>query len=92
MLNAIEDGKSAGNGQMAGGLYTGEDAEDVANFVAKAVGATEAPGGRASRAAQRASRASRPAAETDSANVHFRTLHGRFRVPPEQVLTYAPLR
>ena len=34
---------SAGNGQMAGGLYTGEDAEDVANFVAKAVGATEAP-------------------------------------------------
>ena len=43
VLNAIEDGKSAGNGQMAGGLYTGEDAEDVANFVAKAVGATEAP-------------------------------------------------
>ena len=43
MLNAIENGKSAGNGQMAGGLYTGEDAEDVANFVAKAVGATEAP-------------------------------------------------
>ena len=28
---------------MAGGLYTGEDAEDVANFVAKAVGSTEAP-------------------------------------------------
>ena len=43
VLNAIENGKSAGNGQMAGGLYTGEDAEDVANFVAKAVGATEAP-------------------------------------------------
>ena len=43
VLNAIENGKSAGNGQMAGGLYTGEDAEDVANFVAKAVGSTEAP-------------------------------------------------
>jgi mono/diheme cytochrome c family protein len=43
VLNAIENGKSAGNGQMAGGLYTGEDAEDVANFVAKAVGSDEAP-------------------------------------------------
>jgi hypothetical protein len=32
---------------MAGGLYTGEDAEDVANFVAKAVGSTEAPSGAA---------------------------------------------
>ena len=45
VLNAIKDGKSAGNGQMAGGLYTGEDAEDVANFVAKAVGSTEQAGG-----------------------------------------------
>jgi mono/diheme cytochrome c family protein len=43
VLNAIENGKSAGNGQMAGGLYTGQDAEDVANFVAKAVGSTETP-------------------------------------------------
>jgi mono/diheme cytochrome c family protein len=43
VLNAIENGKSAGNGQMAGGLYTGEDAEDVANFVAKAVGSNEQP-------------------------------------------------
>jgi mono/diheme cytochrome c family protein len=43
VLNAIENGKSAGNGQMAGGLYTGEDAEDVANFVAKAVGSIETP-------------------------------------------------
>ena len=43
MLNAIEEGRARGNGQMAGGLYTGEDAEDVANFVAKAVGATEPP-------------------------------------------------
>ena len=45
VLNAIKNGKSAGNGQMAGGLYTGEDAEDVANFVAKAVGSDEAPAG-----------------------------------------------
>ena len=41
VLNAIENGRSRGNGQMAANLYTGEDAEDVANFVAKAVGATE---------------------------------------------------
>ena len=45
MLDAIENGRARGNGQMAGGLYTGADAEDVANFVAKAVGQTEAPGG-----------------------------------------------
>ena len=38
VLDAIENGRARGNGQMAGGLYTGEDAEDVANFVAKAVG------------------------------------------------------
>jgi mono/diheme cytochrome c family protein len=47
VLDAIENGRARGNGQMAGGLYTGEDAEDVANFVAKAVGATEAPSGSA---------------------------------------------
>jgi mono/diheme cytochrome c family protein len=41
VLDAIENGRSRGNGQMAADLYTGEDAEDVANFVAKAVGATE---------------------------------------------------
>jgi mono/diheme cytochrome c family protein len=45
VLNAIEDGRARGDGQMAGGLYTGEDAEDVANFVAKAVGSTEQAGG-----------------------------------------------
>ena len=45
VLNAIENGKSEGNGQMAGGLYTGQDAEDVAEFVAKAVGQTEEGGG-----------------------------------------------
>jgi mono/diheme cytochrome c family protein len=47
VLDAIENGRARGNGQMAGGLYTGEDAEDVANFVAKAVGSTEAPSGSA---------------------------------------------
>jgi mono/diheme cytochrome c family protein len=40
VLNAIEQGRARGNGQMAAELYTGEDAEDVANFVAKAVGQT----------------------------------------------------
>jgi mono/diheme cytochrome c family protein len=46
VLDAIENGRARGNGQMAGGLYTGADAEDVANFVAKAVGQTgEAAGG-----------------------------------------------
>jgi mono/diheme cytochrome c family protein len=45
VLDAIENGRARGAGQMAGGLYTGEDAEDVANFVAKAVGQTEAAGG-----------------------------------------------
>jgi mono/diheme cytochrome c family protein len=41
VLDAIEEGRSRGNGQMAGGLYTGGDAEDVASFVAKAVGQSE---------------------------------------------------
>jgi mono/diheme cytochrome c family protein len=45
VLNAIENGRARGNGQMAAGLYTGQDAEDVANFVAKAVGQTAQPGG-----------------------------------------------
>ena len=40
VLNAIKNGKAAGNGQMAANLYTGQDAEDVANYVAKAVGQT----------------------------------------------------
>ncbi len=40
MLDAIEKGRSRGSGQMAAGLYTGEDAEDVAAYVAKAVGQT----------------------------------------------------
>ena len=43
--NAIENGRAAGNGQMAAQLYTGQDAEDVANFVAKAVGQTQQQSG-----------------------------------------------
>jgi mono/diheme cytochrome c family protein len=45
VLDAIEKGRSAGNGQMAANLYTGQDAEDVASFVAKATGATGAASG-----------------------------------------------
>jgi mono/diheme cytochrome c family protein len=41
VLDAIENGRARGNGQMAADLYTGEDAEDVAAFVAKAVGAAD---------------------------------------------------
>ena len=40
VLDAIENGRARGNGQMAARLYVGQDAEDVANFVAKAVGQT----------------------------------------------------
>jgi mono/diheme cytochrome c family protein len=42
VLDAIENGRARGNGQMAANLYVGQDAEDVANFVAKAVGQTGA--------------------------------------------------
>jgi mono/diheme cytochrome c family protein len=45
VLDAIENGRARGNGQMAAGLYTGSDAEDVAAFVAKATGATEPQSG-----------------------------------------------
>lgn len=41
VLDAIQNGRSRGNGEMAANLYTGQDAEDVASFVAKAVGATQ---------------------------------------------------
>jgi len=41
VLDAIQNGRARGNGQMAADLYEGQDAVDVANFVAKAVGATE---------------------------------------------------
>ena len=40
VLDAIKNGRSKGNGQMAAGLYQGKDAEDVAAYVAKAVGQT----------------------------------------------------
>ena len=40
VLDAIEKGRARGAGQMAAGLYQGEDAEDVAAYVAKAVGQT----------------------------------------------------
>ena len=45
VLDAIENGRAQGNGQMAAGLFAGQEAEDVANFVAKAVGQTETEGG-----------------------------------------------
>ena len=40
VLDAIKNGRARGAGQMATGLYEGEDAEDVAAYVAKAVGQT----------------------------------------------------
>jgi mono/diheme cytochrome c family protein len=45
VLNALENGRARGNGQMAKDLYTGQDAQDVAAFVAKAVGQTGQPSG-----------------------------------------------
>jgi mono/diheme cytochrome c family protein len=45
VLNALENGRARGNGQMAKDLYTGQDAQDVASFVAKAVGQTGQPSG-----------------------------------------------
>ena len=40
VLDAIENGRARGAGQMAAGLYEGKDADDVAAYVAKAVGQT----------------------------------------------------
>ena len=40
VLDAIKNGRARGAGQMAAGLYEGQDAEDVAAYVAKAVGQT----------------------------------------------------
>lgn len=45
VLDAIEKGRANGNGQMPAQIYTGEDAEAVAKFVAKSVGASESSGG-----------------------------------------------
>ena len=38
MLDAIHNGRARGNGAMARDLVVGQDAEDVAAFVARAVG------------------------------------------------------
>jgi mono/diheme cytochrome c family protein len=40
VLDAIHHGRARGNGQMAADLVEGKDADDVASFVAKAVGQT----------------------------------------------------
>jgi mono/diheme cytochrome c family protein len=40
VLNAIHNGRARGNGQMASDLVEGKDADDVAAYVAKAVGQT----------------------------------------------------
>ena len=45
VLDAIQKGRSNGNGQMPANIYTGEDAADVAKYVAKSVGASESSGG-----------------------------------------------
>jgi mono/diheme cytochrome c family protein len=45
VLDTIKHGRSNGNGQMPANLYTGQDAVDVAEFVAKAVGASSSSGG-----------------------------------------------
>jgi mono/diheme cytochrome c family protein len=38
VLNAIEEGRAAGNGNMPADIFEGEDAEAVAEFVAAASG------------------------------------------------------
>jgi mono/diheme cytochrome c family protein len=40
VLNAIHNGRAQGNGNMAADLVEGQDADDVAAYVAKAVGQT----------------------------------------------------
>src|SRR3954470_2149944 len=40
VLDAIDKGRSNGNGQMPAQIYTGQDADDVASFVAKAAGSS----------------------------------------------------
>lgn len=44
VLDAIAKGRARGNGQMPARIYVGQDAEDVASFVAKADGSTTAGG------------------------------------------------
>jgi hypothetical protein len=38
VLNAIELGRARGNGDMPAGIYTGQQAHDVAEFVAAVAG------------------------------------------------------
>ena len=38
VLDAVKNGRARGNGAMAAGLVTGQDAQDVADFVSAAVG------------------------------------------------------
>jgi hypothetical protein len=45
VLDAINKGRSNGNGQMPAQIYTGQDAVDVAKFVAKSVGSSDSSGG-----------------------------------------------
>jgi mono/diheme cytochrome c family protein len=45
VLDAIEKGRSRGQGQMAAGLFSGQEADDVAAYVAKAVGQAGPPPG-----------------------------------------------
>jgi cytochrome c551 len=45
VLTTIKNGQSNGNGQMPAQIFTGKDAEDVAKYVAKAVGASGSSGG-----------------------------------------------
>lgn len=45
VLDAIENGRARGNGAMAADLVSGQDAQDVADFVAVAVGKTDTPEG-----------------------------------------------
>ncbi len=71
VLDAIEKGRANGNGQMAANLYTGQDAEDVPRFVAKAVGRD---------------RRSRPAADRLPRAMFLRTLQAGSRMPPEGLL------
>lgn len=45
VLTTINHGAANGNGQMPAQIFTGRDAQDVAKYVAKAVGASSSSGG-----------------------------------------------
>ena len=93
VLNAIENGKSAGNGQMARRALHGRGRRGRRQLRRQGRRRDRGArlGGRVGRLRGRVGRVVRRLI-ADTAKVHFRTLHGRFREPPEQVLTYAPLR